>query len=96
MIFILSDFLIFLLLEYHKLLEPNGYVKMRMNSDIHNSFVVLINHRYQDSTIDTLMLASVLYEHDHICLCKPNVTVKHKSMICQLSTNLISLDFSVH
>lgn len=38
MIFMLSDFLIFLLLEYHKLLEPNGYVTIKMNSDIHSSF----------------------------------------------------------
>lgn len=42
---------------------------------------VLVNHKYQDSTTATLMLAaSVLYEHVQAYLCKPNMTVKHKSI----------------
>jgi hypothetical protein len=44
---------------------------------------VLIDHKYQDSTVDILTLASVLYEHVHACLCKPNLNVKYKSKFCQ-------------
>jgi len=82
MTFMFSEFLKFLLLECCKLLEPNGCVRMRMDLTFTTVLAVPNDHKYQHSTTDTLMLASVLYEHVQACFSKPNMTVKHKSMIC--------------
>jgi len=58
MIFMLSDFVIFLLLECHKVLEPNGCVTMRMDSDLHNSF----------SSPNQSQISRLYYRHTYVGL----------------------------
>jgi len=65
MIFMLSDLLIFLLLDVISYWNQMDVLQWEWILTFTTVLAFLINHKYQDSTIDTLMLASVLYEHDH-------------------------------
>lgn len=35
----------------HKLLEPNRYFTLKMESDVHDSFIIPINHENKKATV---------------------------------------------
>jgi len=44
-------FITSILMVWHKLLEPNSYFALKMESDVHDSFITPINHENKKATL---------------------------------------------